>query len=273
MSDNISTLHRSQSDIKCYAKMLIYPNGKHKIIAASKPIFCGSGWELSDKWDSDKRSKYSNQSSAASALRSKRRAAAKLRDYALCNEFTHFVTLTLSPEKIDRYDLDGVIKKMRSWLDNRVRRYGLKYILVPEKHKDGAYHFHGFINDTLELFDSGTFKLDGQKAPRRPRSERQKKEWLAACAKPVYNVLDWQLGFSAAIELYGDYDAAIGYVCKYITKEAEKLGGRWYYSGGDLKLPEEVLLQDVDFAEIASTQGAYIFDLVEAGFSMAIVEV
>lgn len=275
VSSKNTLLHRSESSFKCHAMMKIYPNGIKKIIAASKPIFGGDGWELSDKWDSGKTEKRAKKDCASPSdiLRAKRRAAAKLRDYALCNDFKFFVTLTLSPEKIDRYSLVDAIKRMRSWLDNRVRRNGLKYILVPEQHKDGAFHFHGFFNDALEMFDSGTLKIDGKKKPMRPRSERQRQELLAACAKPVYNISDWQLGFSTAIEIYGDYNAAIGYVSKYITKESEKLGGRWYYSGGDLQTPRTELLPDVDFRSVESAAGAYSFELPEAGFAMAILEV
>ena len=47
------------------------------------------------------------------------------------------------------------------------------------------------------------------------------------------------------MELYGEYPAAVAYVCKYIGKEGEKPAGRWYYSGGELREPE------VTFAEIS----------------------
>ena len=57
---------------------------------------------------------------------------------------------------------------------------------------------------------------------------------------------DWKLGFSTAIELYGEYRSAVGYVCKYISKAQEKIGGRWYYSGGQLDKPS-VSLTDIDF--------------------------
>lgn len=264
-------MRHAEIDIKCHAIMKVYPNGRRKIIAASKPIFGGKGWELSDKWDSSPRKQRKEQSSATDILRSKRRAAAKLRDYALCNDFRYFVTLTLDAAKIDRYDLAGVVRKLRTWLDNRVRRCGLKYVLVPEEHKDGAFHFHGFFNDAVEVADSGTM-IVGAGKPKRPRSKKEREEWLADCAKVVYNLPDWALGFSTAIELYGDYDAAIGYVSKYITKQGEKLGGRWYFSGGDLKTPEVVELRDVDYYEIR-TEADVSFTIPNAGFELSVKEV
>ena len=77
--------------------------------------------------------------------RAARRARAALRDLALCNDFDCFVTLTLDGAQVNRYDPKQVIQKLNRWADNKVRRDGLRYVLVPELHKDGAIHFHGFF--------------------------------------------------------------------------------------------------------------------------------
>lgn len=37
-------------------------------------------------------------------------------------------------------------------------------VLVPERHKDGAIHLHGFFNDALPLVDSGTISRPGGQA-------------------------------------------------------------------------------------------------------------
>lgn len=63
----------------------------------------------------------------------------------MSNGFSHFVTFTLDKEKVDRYDPGLIMKRVNRILDNLVRRNGLTYILVTELHRDGAYHFHGFI--------------------------------------------------------------------------------------------------------------------------------
>ena len=95
-------------------------------------------------------------------VRSMRRARAKLRRLALATGFDFFVTLTLDPAKIDRYDGEAVVKALGRWCDNMVRRHGLRYILVPERHKDGAYHFHGFMaGEGLKAIDSGV-EWDGR---------------------------------------------------------------------------------------------------------------
>lgn len=58
------------------------------------------------------------------------------------------------------------------------------------------------------------------------------------------------------MRLYGDRAAAVGYVCKYITKAPAKVGGRWYYSGGQLALPAVSLcyVDDIDNYEGAEFQ-------------------
>ena len=234
-----------------------YPNGSQEVLLTREAIFRESGWELSDKWKTEAKAEGAASSEAANLARAKRRARAAVKDIALSNEFTHFVTFTLDASKVDRYDINAVVKKLNMWLDNRVRRNGLKYVLVPELHKDGAVHFHGFINDCLGLVDSGTLTGGELKRPRKPRSSREREKLLASGCHVVYNVTDWKLGFSIAIDLYGDYRAAVNYTCKYISKEQQKIGGRWYYSGGALRKPD-VVLSDIDYNQfLCDNEGQY----------------
>ncbi len=180
--------------------------------------------------------------------RSQRRARSKVRRLALANEFRWFVTLTLSPEQIDRYDGDEIVRRLGRWCDNMVRRHGLRYILVPERHKDGAFHFHGFFSDAVRVTDSGHTDDHGRK---------------------IYNLPQWTLGFTAAMELYGEYPAAVAYVCKYIGKQdGERPLGRWYYSGGALVEPRREYV-DMDFREMQERPGAYEVEI--PGSRMVIV--
>ena len=267
LSINIPFLHQAESNVKCNARIKGYPDGSMEILVASRPIF-GTGWESAEP----QVMRVCRKKSAADAAdldRARRRAAARVRDIALCNDFAYFVTLTLDARQIDRYDVKPVLAKMRVWLDNRVRRKGLKYVLVPEHHKDGAIHFHGFFSaDGAEMVDSGTLSLPGEKRPRKPRSATERAAWCAQGAHVVYNVCDWALGFSTAIPVYGEYGAAVAYCCKYVGKEGAKIGGRWYYSGGALAEPR-VDFADMDLRELEAAGGC-CFDLPEAGLNMCI---
>lgn len=202
--------------------------------------------------------------SADNLARSKRRARTAVYDIAMSSDFEWFVTLTLDAAKVDRYDAGEVFRHLRYWLDNHVRRDGLTYLLVPEHHRDGALHFHALFNDALPVIDSGTISRPGCKAPKRPRSKAQRQAWLDAGGHVVYNLPSWPYGYTTAIRLYGDRDAAVGYVTKYISKSEQKIGGRWYYSGGDLRRPE-VVACDVDFECAAALKGASCFTLDELG--------
>lgn len=185
------------------------------------------GYEQHYKTESDKDS---------NIARSKRRAKTALLDYVLCNDFKCFVTLTLSPDNIDRTDYNAIIKKLNTWLDNRVRRCGLKYVGVPELHKDGAVHFHILCNDVLKAVDSGTVVRPTGGRPVKQATATRQGYRLAECKK-VYNISDWTLGFSTMMYTYGDVRAVANYIVKYITKGTQKVGGRWYYSGGELLKP------------------------------------
>jgi hypothetical protein len=246
-----------EQDIRFNCRTTVYPDGSRSVLVADRDIFRAPGWELQGKprarggvadappdlaelsgYALERMDAEDRKRAETSAQRAQRRAKAAVRDLARSNDFRWFVTLTLSPEKVDRYDVREITRRLNHWADNHVRRRGLAYVLVPERHQDGAIHFHGLFNDALEAVDSGHRDSGGHR---------------------VYNLPEWDLGFTTAIELYGDRQAAIAYVCKYIGKQMGadgtpgKVGGRWYYSGGALRRPE-VVYCDVE-AEQFDDQG------------------
>lgn len=259
-------LHVSAADAKSFARCRVYPAANQfEIMAASRPIF-GNGWE------SDKPPKSGGRRKAAQPDdRAERRARRRVRDLALSNTFDYFVTLTLDAAQIDRHDVAAIGAKLRRWLSNQVQRKGLRYILIPELHRDGAVHFHGFFNDALSVVDSGTLaNVPGRRKPAKPRSQAERQRWLDAGAQVVYNLPGWSLGFSTAIRLHGSYPAAVAYVCKYVSKDGQKIGGRWYYSGGGLAEPVDMPVEaDVD--EVAAIAGAHYVELPGIRLRLAIV--
>lgn len=283
-------LRQIEDNIRHNCRLKLYPDGTREFTVSDRAIFREVGWEV-DKlhglddgfrwWDDFEATPIVEKSiyqmeraeaveferKSANLERAKRRARVNVSDIALSNDFSYFVTLTLDAEKVNRYDVKEVTSKLNNWLDNRVRRDGLRYVLVAERHKDGAIHFHGFFNDALEAVDSGTVSLVGGGKPRKPRSKAQRAQWLAEGGHVVFNLPAWSLGFTTAIELYGEKRAAVGYVCKYISKSQEKIGGRWYYSGGALERPS-VELFDADFSQFETVEGAHKFVIGELGASV-----
>ena len=183
--------------------------------------------------------------------RAARRAKRKVIDYIMAEyDFKYFITLTLNGEDFPRDDINGACRKLLNWLRNRVQRDGLKYIMVPELHKDGkSIHFHGVINDALRVADSGTVIPPYGGKPIK-RETAQRKGLDPDECRTVYNLPDWLYGFTTAIEIYGDNAAALGgYIGKYITKQyaesqrldkqtsREKIGGRYYWHSNNLREP------------------------------------
>jgi hypothetical protein len=149
---------------------------------------------------------------------SARRAKRKIFDYAACNDFDYFITLTLDKKKIVRNDWELIVPKLNTWLSNRVQRNGYRYIIAPEWHKNRlGMHFHGLLSgDKIGLAETGKFDSAGHE---------------------IFNLTDWKYGFTTAIQTYGDRTNVAKYITKYICKDSEKIGGRWYLHSNNLESP------------------------------------
>lgn len=165
------------------------------------------------------------------------RARQQCYDYLMCNpDLDVFCTFTVDPKSHNSYSYDELVGRLSVWLDNRVRRHDLKYILVPERHQSGAIHFHGITNRAgLRLVPSGYWKvgkytLEWEKIAKSRRNEAQE----------IFNVSDLKLGFSTAVIIEGEcaQEKVSKYIWKYMTKQGgQKIGGRFYLHGGDLQTP------------------------------------
>jgi hypothetical protein len=84
---------------------------------------------------------------AARLSQSISRARSRVFELARCNDWDYFITLTLDRLKQDRHDLDLYRSQLGMMVRNLNRKdgYDIKYLLVPEQHKDGAWHLHGFV--------------------------------------------------------------------------------------------------------------------------------
>lgn len=144
----------------------------------------------------------------------------KIYDIVRSNTWDWFVTFTFNKEKVDRYDYSEVTKKLSQWLNN-MRRIcpGMKYVVVPEQHEDGAWHFHGlFWNcDGLQFVDSGKKDKEGRK---------------------IYNVWKYRYGFTTATEI-GHVGRASSYLLKYVTKELcdVSFGKKRYWASKNCDMP------------------------------------
>ena len=126
------------------------------------------------------------------------RARSRILELALCNPWEYFVTLTLNSEKQDREDLKKYVHDLGVWIGNFNKKYdsSMKYILIPEKHKDGkSWHMHGLFHDIPD----------------------------SALARNEYGYLDIpyyanRFGF-ISLSPVKDHERVARYITKYITKD------------------------------------------------------
>jgi hypothetical protein len=87
--------------------------------------------------------------------RSLRRSQQAVKDIILCNEWSLWCTFTFDKKYVDRYDFNACQRKMSRWFN---RQPNLRYIAVPEHHKDGAIHFHALIDNYQGVLKDTGFK-------------------------------------------------------------------------------------------------------------------
>ena len=159
------------------------------------------------------------------------RAKSTVKEYALCNQWDYWCTFTIDPQKYDRFNLDNFAKDFAEFLHNYNRRcpeeYRVKYLLVPEQHKDGAWHMHGFLKG-IKPGDLYTNK---------------------------HGYLTWKqyekrFGF-ISMDSIKDMDKAASYILKYMTKDADKnvteLNKHMYYASKGLDKAVELYRGKADF--------------------------
>lgn len=152
------------------------------------------------------------------------RAKTRVTELALCNPWSHFVTMTLCKEKQDRFDLKRWVKDLGNWIQNYNKKFGckLQYLIIPEKHDDGAWHAHGLMNglapESLVINEHGYLDL------------------------PYYRNRFGYISFSAV----KSHERVARYITKYITKDQCQTcrdmgrGARLYYASRGLALREVV---------------------------------
>ncbi len=218
-------------------KMIEFPNGeiqfryydtpmKHKDVDVEEPEPVGvnpfrneyvNKWKYEFPWERVRTAQDMEESKRKSETRTKN----KIYEYSRCAKWEYFVTITFNQEKVDRYDFSVCSSKVRRWLNNQQQRYSpdLKYLVVPEQHNDGAWHFHGLLADVGSMIftDSG----------------------VKTCNNDiVYNMSKWKFGFTSATAV-NDTGKVSKYISKYVTKSLCDctFGKRRYFVSSNITSP------------------------------------
>ena len=185
-------------------------------------------WLTECGWNRETKTQKKNVSRETNRLReSVSRSKRLIWEYARCNQWEYFVTLTLDEKKIDRKDLQGAVDKMSKmiWKINQSvntgedwgRQKKIEYVIVPELHKDGSVHFHGLMRG----FHKSDIRIN----------EHKHKEWK-----------HWRDNFGFCnLQEVKDRQKVCSYITKYITKETmETVKGKGlhtFYASHGLEKP------------------------------------
>lgn len=149
------------------------------------------------------------------------RVRKQIRVLGCSNEWDYFVTLTQSEKMRDRFDLRAWTKDFRRLIrriNTRHKRHGIepvKYLLVFEKHVDGAWHMHGLVSGLTDA-ETRKFQLD-EKLPKEIRKKLQDGQ----------DVRDWteyseEFGWTV-MDRVRSPEGVAKYVSKYITKDMQRM--------------------------------------------------
>ena len=177
------------------------------------------------------------------------RTRARVFELSYCNPWELFVTFTLDPKKYDRHNLEQYRKDLSQFIrDVRKKSHtNVKYLLVPEQHKDGSWHMHGFLMG-LPLSALRAFTLQDHI----PYAIRDR----LTQGKQVYTWEAYERKFGyTSIERIENGEAASKYITKYITKEALQtitaLNAHIFYASQGLQA-SEVVSKDILSKPIAT---------------------
>lgn len=135
-------------------------------------------------------------------------------DYAICNKWDYFGTITLADRNFPRYELDNAYSHLSKYFNNYKNRKNPKfrYLCVPEMHRDKAWHFHLLCSgiNTDDLVSFYTYNKPPYKI---------KKNYLDKgidCFN--FTAIEKRFGFNSFIRTYGEQEHIAKYMAKYIVK-------------------------------------------------------
>lgn len=197
-------------------RLKIYPNGTSEYVIFKKGLTVTNGAKVQKTGKPTKKMQlkmedipyYPQRIDDYTELQKLARRKAKVRDLVLSGNFDFFGTMTLNPEHASQ-DLEAVLRKKMTLYTRMLRRRGVRYYIVAEKHKSGVIHFHALYSHNIPTAQS-------------PASKR------------FLTIPLWHFGYSSISRIRDKVGTAY-YVTKYVTKEA--LTGRSVWTSQGLMQP------------------------------------
>lgn len=156
------------------------------------------------------------------------RSRRRIRDYCFSNPFTYFATITINSKNGDRFSLQqcqDLLKKKLKKLKRQNKDF--MYLFITEKHKNGAFHFHGLIND-IDFYTNSNGYLSNK-------------------------VFD-EMGFNSFSKIR-DFNKTCNYIMKYITKDCIRNDkNQIFIFSKNLKKPVRYEVKDLNFDYIPTNK-------------------
>lgn len=149
-----------------------------------------------------------------------------VRDLVLCNDFDLFCTFTFNPKLLDTFNFNKCRTKMLTWLhhqrnNSRELHKEFKYLIIPEQHKSGRWHFHALISGYTGTLHDSHMQTQG--------------------LRPIYNITSFRSGFTTAVRI-DERESVASYVTKYITKDfIKEFNQRRFFCSSNLVRPKKVV--------------------------------
>ena len=152
-------------------------------------------------------------------------------ELGLCNNWRFFATFTFSTNRKD-YNLNK--NKLLTFFENVKKRKDntLKYLLIPELHKDKSIHFHALI-----YYDNDAISLDYLYTDKKTKN------------KVFYSpLLNKKLGRNNFILIDSGSPAVSYYISKYISKDCERIFGVSYFCSKGLNKAERKVFDNEELS-------------------------
>lgn len=139
------------------------------------------------------------------------------------NNWDLFCNFTFDKKRVNRYDYDMCMDCAKEYFKMIKKYYNkdFKYIIVPEKHKDGAWHIHGLCANIENVPLKWGGKIDNND-------------------RKVYNMVSYIYGFTECTFLTDNF-AACCYMTKYVTKNMcyETMYRNRYFTSKNVHIAKE----------------------------------
>lgn len=198
------------------------------------------------------------------------RASSTILELAMCNDWQWFATFTVKKELMDRYDLPSLNRKFSLMIRDLNEKFKceIRYLSVPEAHKDGAWHLHVMMMGVPDML----LKDFHMKSKIKVKLKKYIAQGQRVARIPLF---DNSIGASTLIQIKDSDEDRIKvalYFKKYVTKDVRRLCNekhkRLFYSSHGLKRASRVykggmiLENKLDYVKVVQSSSSTRFDVL-----------